>query len=111
MEHDVDTQRTVDVDSPHVTSVPSNYSGETDTQYERVERETEQAERAAKDRAREAERKTKKGYQDAKKSAKQGAAKAEAEAKQAAASLKENRDNPVVVGNFVVWTAVAAALG
>jgi hypothetical protein len=94
----------VDVDSPHVTSVPSNYSGETDTQYERIERETEA-------KARDAEVKAKKAYHDAKKSAKHGGAKAEAKAKHAADSLRENRDNPVVVGNFVVWTAVAAALG
>ncbi|MCJ1400082.1 hypothetical protein MMC11_003285 [Xylographa trunciseda] len=43
----------VDVDSPHVASVSSDYSGKTKTQVEREEREAEDAERAAREKERE----------------------------------------------------------
>ena len=111
VEHDLNPQARPDVNSPQVTSVPSNYSGETDTQYERIEREAEEAEETTRKRFHEAEGKAKTEYNKAKKAAKKGAREAEAEAQSAAASLKENRENPVVVGNFVAWTAIAAALG
>ncbi|MCJ1395555.1 hypothetical protein MMC18_008441 [Xylographa bjoerkii] len=47
----------VDVDSPHVASVSSDYSGKTKTQVEREEREAEDAERAARETEREAREK------------------------------------------------------
>lgn len=111
LQQDVAPQARVDVDSPHVATVPSDYSGETDTQYERIEREAEAAERATQQRFEEVESKTTREFRNVKKSVKRTAREAEDKAEEAAASLKQNRDNPVVVGNFAVWAGVAALLG
>lgn len=76
----------------------------TDTQAERIAREAEaDAQRIA---------------DNAGKKASSAKDKMSAEAKKAKASLKkdgktlaENRDNPVVIGNAILWTITAAAVG
>ena len=95
----------------HVHSVPSNYSGETDTQMNRMEHEAEDAEKEAKERFRKFEDSASKEYSKRKsvmsrkgKDAKDAFMHAENEA-------WANRDNPVVIGNVVLWTAVTATLG
>ncbi|KAH3911764.1 hypothetical protein HBH56_128240 [Parastagonospora nodorum] len=81
----------VDVDSPHISSVPSDYESQsvkTDTQSERQQREEEMHEEARrlKDKA----------------AAKKDAAKDKA---------RKNADNPVVLGNAIGAAVVATALG
>ncbi|KAI4649225.1 hypothetical protein J4E93_003539 [Alternaria ventricosa] len=81
----------VDVDSPHISSVPSDYESQsvkTDTQAERMEREEEIKEEAKhiKDRA---------------------AAKKEA----AKDKMKKNADNPVVLSNAVGLAVVGGIVG
>jgi hypothetical protein len=81
----------VDVDSPHISSVPSDYESQsikTDTQAERIEREDEVKQEAKhiKERA----------------TAKKDAAKEK---------VKKNADNPVVLSNAVGLAVVASVLG
>lgn len=93
----------VDVDSPHISSVPSDFESQeikTDTQKERIEHEAEAAERKTKEEAAKAAQKAK----DAK-------AAAKAKGGRAAHKFRQNSDNPVVIGNLVVGAAVATALG
>lgn len=81
----------VDVDSPHVSSVPSDYESQavkTDTQAVRKERE-EEIKREAENLK------------------KQTAAKKDA----AKDKLKKNADNPVVISNTVVAAVLAGILG
>lgn len=81
----------VDVDSPHISSVPSDYESQsikTDTQAERMEREEEVRQEA----------------QDLKDKA---AAKKEAAKEKA----KKNADNPVVLGNAVGLAVVGGIVG
>jgi hypothetical protein len=81
----------VDVDSPHISSVPSDYESQsikTDTQADRIEREEEVKHEAkhVKERA----------------TAKKDAAKEK---------VKKNADNPVVLSNAVGLAVVASVLG
>ena len=101
---DVENSSTVDVDSVHVHSVPSTYSGETDTQMNRLEHEAEDAEREAKARFEKFEKSTSKEYT-------KGKSAAARKGKQAQNAFNQNKDNPVVIGNAVIWTVVAATLG
>ncbi|KAL6702449.1 hypothetical protein ACN47E_001840 [Coniothyrium glycines] len=81
----------VDVDSPHVSSVPSDYESQTiktDTQAARQEREEEIKE-------------------EARNLKKQAAAKKDA----AKEKIKKNADNPVVISNAVGLAVVAGVLG
>lgn len=81
----------VDVDSPHVSSVPSDFQSQeiqTETQAERERLESEAREKAEK----------------VKEEAKQ---KADSAAKKA----KANSDNPVVLGNTVAVVALGGLLG
>ena len=67
VEHDTSsTTSLIDVDSPHISSVPSDYSGETSTQAEREEHEAEEAEREAKAKFEEVSNETKENYQKGK---------------------------------------------
>lgn len=86
------TASLIDVDSPHVSSVPPDYADQrvkTTTQAERLEREAELAKQKASEQARNAKDKAQ-GTGD---------------------SLRRNKDNPVVLGNAFLITAVSAALG
>ncbi|KAJ4289016.1 hypothetical protein N0V90_011358 [Kalmusia sp. IMI 367209] len=84
----------IDVDSPHVSSVPSDFESQsvkTDTQAERIEFEAQAKEaaahaQAAKDRAKE-------------------------RAKKDAHLAKENASNPVVLGNAVTVGILGTVLG
>ncbi|OAL47454.1 hypothetical protein IQ07DRAFT_589661 [Pyrenochaeta sp. DS3sAY3a] len=81
----------VDVDSPHISSVPSDYESQsikTDTQAERVEREEE-----------------------IKETAKDLRSKAAAKAQSAKERARKNADNPVVLSNAIGLTVVGGILG
>jgi len=97
---DDSTSSLIDVDSPHISSVPSDYESQsvkTDTQAERIEHEKE-------DEARQA-------AADAKKKAIELKEKAKAKTSKAGSRMKANADNPVVVGNALVVGILGAALG
>jgi len=97
---DDSTASLIDVDSPHISSVPSDFESQsvkTDTQAERIEHEKSDAARE-------------KGI-EAKKKASEAKEKAKAKASKAGSKLKANSDNPVVVGNALVVGILGAALG
>jgi len=97
---DDSTSSLIDVDSPHISSVPSDYESQsvkTDTQAERIDHEKE-------DEARQA-------ASDAKKKATEAKEKAKAKASKAGSRIKANSDNPIVVGNALVVSILGAALG
>ena len=102
---------TKDVDSDHVGTVVNNYSGETDTQMERLDREAEDAEAAAKERFQRFEDEARRDYSKGKNVAGKKATEAKRTLRRDYNEVKENRDNPVVIGNAVVWTVLAAVLG
>lgn len=84
-------QSLVDVDSPHISSVPSDFESQsikTDTQAERIEREEE-----------------------AKRAAKEAKEKAAAKASRGKHLAKENANNPVVLGNVLGVGILGTALG
>ena len=108
---EVESSSTVDVDSVHVRSVPSNYSGETDTQINRVEHELQDAEKESKARFEKFEDSASKEYSKGKSVASKKGKQAKDALKHAETEAWENKDNPVVIGNAVVWTIVAATLG
>lgn len=73
-----------------------------------------QAERIARDAENEAERarqKASKEAADAKEKASKEAKKAKAALKKEGKKLSDNRDNPVVVGNAILWGVTAAVVG
>ncbi|KAH7071894.1 hypothetical protein BKA63DRAFT_567823 [Paraphoma chrysanthemicola] len=81
----------VDVDSPHISSVPSDYESQsikTDTQAERKERE-----------------------EQIKEEAKNLKNKASAKKEQAKDKIQKNADNPVILSNAVGLAVVAGVLG
>lgn len=95
---DSSVQSLIDVDSPHVSSVPSDFesqSVQTDTQAERQRLEKEARDKAA--------------------DLKEKAALKKQQAKKRAAhdwqSLKANSDNPIFVGNAVTIAALGGLLG
>ncbi|EXJ95630.1 hypothetical protein A1O1_00752 [Capronia coronata CBS 617.96] len=97
----------IDVDSPHVTSVKSDFQDQkvkTETQAGRIEHEAEDKARAAAEKAADAAEKAKK------KAVTQGKGVKDA-LKKDGRKLSENRDNPVVVGNAVVWGVATVAIG
>lgn len=88
----------VDVDSPHISSVPSDFESQsvkTDTQADRIEME-DKAKQAASDAAAEA------------KAAKE---KAKAKASRGGHYARENADNPVILGNTLAVGILGTALG
>lgn len=81
----------VDVDSPHISSVPSDYESQsvkTDTQAERIQREDEVKEEAKRLRE-----------------------KAAAKKESAKEKARKNADNPVVIGNAVGLAIVGGIVG
>jgi len=97
------TSSLVDVDSESVHTVPSDFKEhdvKTDTQAARLEREAEQFEAQAEEKA----KKAKKEFAEKEKAAKEKAKKAEAK-------LEKNSDNPVFIGNAVAVVALSAGLG
>ena len=93
---DSSTSSLVDVDSPHISSVPSDYSGETETQHLRQEREREDAERQAEEAEREAKekfdevsQKTGKEYEKAKHTSAEKGKEAKHKAKEVAHDVNE----------------------
>jgi uncharacterized phage infection (PIP) family protein YhgE len=119
LEHDTaSTSSLVDVDSPHVSSVRSDFEDQavkTETQATRLEHESEDKARAAQKKAaakaQELKEESKKMADKAKKELSADAKKAEKELKKGMNSLSDNRENPVVVGNALLWGITAVALG
>ncbi|KAF2109928.1 hypothetical protein BDV96DRAFT_651494 [Lophiotrema nucula] len=88
----------VDVDSPHISSVPSDYESQsvkTDTQAERIELED----------------KAKKAAEEAKQDAKDAKDKAKAKAKRGGHYAQQNADNPVVLANALTVGILGTVLG
>lgn len=77
---------------------------QTETQAERLEQEAE-----AKTRAEVAQAEDK--AKEVKKKADSKAKEAKAAAKREAEHLDKNKDNPVYIGNYILWTLTAAAVG
>lgn len=77
---------------------------QTETQAERVQQETEAKARAAAARAEEKVDKLQKKAATEAKSAKK-------EIKHEAKKFDENKDNPVFIGNYILWGVTAAAVG
>merc|ERR1712000_745476 len=96
----------IDVDSPHVSSVKSDFQEQevkTETQAERMEHEAEDKARADAQKASEA-------AESAKKKAATKSKEVKDALKKDGQKLSENRDNPVVVGNALIWGITAVAL-
>lgn len=128
------TQSLVDVDSPHVSTVPSDYqshSTKTDTQAIRQQHEMEDAarekeamreraakakhefhkkEEAAKQELHEDGEQVRAKVNDVKETVKKSATEASDKMREAGHRAQENADNPVVIANTVVLTAVGAGL-
>lgn len=92
-------------------SVPSSFSGETETQQNRIKHELEVAEKEAKSRFGKFEEAASKDYAKGKSIASRKGKEAKDALKHAESEAWQNKDNPVVVGNAVVWAIVAAGLG
>jgi Family of unknown function (DUF5353) len=108
LEHsDAEGASLIDVDSPHVQSVKSDFEDQavkTNTQAERLEREAEaKAERASQ----QASAKAKSAKDKVSKEAK----KAKSTLKEDGRKLSENSDNPVVIGNALIWGIATVAIG
>lgn len=91
---DESTHSLIDVDSPHISSVPSDFESQTiktETQADRIEREIDQLQRQAAE-------KLKKD-------------RAKAKGRRAGQSIRDNAANPVVLGNVVTIGALGAVLG
>lgn len=97
----------IDVDSPHVSSVKSDFQEQavkTETQLERLEHEAEdKARAAAKEFSHEAE--------SAKKKAATKGKQIKDELKKDGKALSDNKDNPVVIGNALIWGIATIAIG
>lgn len=97
----------IDVDSPHVSSVKSDFQEQaikTETQAERIEHEFEDKVRAEAAKLAEAADSGKK------KAATKGKHVKDA-LKKDGKKLRDNADNPVVIGNAVVWGIATVAIG
>ncbi|KAG9514164.1 hypothetical protein KCU93_g9857, partial [Aureobasidium melanogenum] len=95
---DDDVHELIDVDSPHISSVPSDFQSQeiqTETQAERERLESEAREKA----------------QQAEKEAEELKEKAKQKAQKAADKAKANSDNPVILGNTVAVVALGGLLG
>ena len=96
----------VDVDSPHVSSVKSDFKEQeikTQTQATRIEHEAE-------DKARKYSQKAHEAASDAKKKAATKGKEAKEKAKAGGKKLQDNQDNPVVIGNAVILVVGSVAL-
>jgi len=85
----------IDVDSPHVSIVPSDYPVKSTTQVERLEREVEED----------------KNSEVANEKLRPSANPAQRGAGGRAAKLNRNKTNPVILGNAVLIAAAGATLG
>ncbi|KAK5101803.1 hypothetical protein LTS08_004262 [Lithohypha guttulata] len=110
----------VDVDSPHVSSVTSDFKDQavkTETQAERMAQEADHKARVesarAEEKVKEEANKAKEKAEEAKNKAAAKGKEVKKAAKQEARHLDANKDNPVFVGNAILWTvtAVAVAVG
>lgn len=125
----------MDVDSPHVSTVPSDFDAQsvkTSTQAERLEREEEEKEKEAaqaereqrrnssrasgkgKSKEKEKEKEKEKGAEKAKagkEKAKQGAHEAKERAESCIAKLRRNKGNPVVVANALLIAVASGIVG
>ncbi|TID26551.1 hypothetical protein E6O75_ATG01044 [Venturia nashicola] len=101
LEHTEDSVSSlVDVDSPHISSVPSDYESQsvkTDTQASRVEHEA--ADKALEDK------------KAAEAKAKELKDKAKAKASKAESRIKANSDNPVILANGLLVGILGTVLG
>ncbi|KAK2787253.1 hypothetical protein FQN52_007342 [Onygenales sp. PD_12] len=98
------TSSLVDVDSPHVASVPPDFESQ-------EIKTTTQAERISREDAEEAEKRLKEGEAAVRNAANAAARRGKKGASSAKARLRRNKTNPVVVGNALLIAAAGAGLG
>ncbi|KIX06374.1 uncharacterized protein Z518_04350 [Rhinocladiella mackenziei CBS 650.93] len=97
----------IDVDSPHVSSVKSDFQEQavkTETQAERVEHELEEKAHA------EAEKLSAAAESANKKAVTKGKEVRDALEKDRK-KLSDNKDNPVIIGNAIIWGLATLAIG
>lgn len=100
----------VDVDSPHISSVKSDYQDQEIKTETQAIREEHEAEDKAREEAKEAAERAEQKAQELGEKAKKEGRKAKAIAKKDAQKVSENRDNPVVIGNALIWGIGSIAL-
>ena len=103
----------MDVDSPHVSTVPPNYEKQdykTTTQVERVEREEERAEIAEEEKEQN-EKQKRRSESKGKERADAIRGGGERELSCSWAALMRNKNNPVVLVNAALVAAASAGLG
>lgn len=104
---DSEASSLIDVDSPHVQSVKSDFEDQvvkTETQAARLEREAE-------DKARAAAKAVQQEADSLKKKAATKGKEIKKELKKDGRKLEENKDNPVVIGNALLWTLAVVGVG
>ena len=88
----------VDVDSPHISSVKSDF----EEQATKTQPQATRTEHEAEDKAREYSQKASEAASDAKKKAAAKGKEAKEKAKAGGKKLQDNQDNPVIIGNAVL---------
>ncbi|MCJ1228017.1 hypothetical protein MMC12_004676 [Toensbergia leucococca] len=108
----------VDVDSPHISSVASDYTvgGDETTRKadefeEEISHQAEETKRTAKQKFDEVSKDASKNFDKAKKATSKKSGQAKEKASRAGDELRDNKDNPVIIGNAVVICAGSAILG
>ncbi|KAK2745670.1 protein transport protein bos1 [Myotisia sp. PD_48] len=123
-EEDVSTSSLVDVDSPHVSTVPSDFGSQgvkTTTQAERIEREQEAKAQQQQQQGQgqghqqghrqgDIKGKAREEKDQVKEKAKAATRKAQDKAADGCDKLNRNKSNPVVVSNAVLLTVLGAGL-
>jgi Family of unknown function (DUF5353) len=105
--HTTDTESLVDVDSAHVSTVPSDFSSQevqTDTQATRLQHEAEDIEAKAKKEYEADKKAAKEEYKKGKKIAKDEASKAKK-------SFDAHKDDPLYQGQAVAIVGISALTG
>ena len=107
----------VDVDSPHVQEVKSDFKEQavkTETQARRMADEADAKARAdaakAEKKAEELKEKAEKKAEELNEKAAAKAKEAKKEIKKDARKLQENSDNPVFIANYILWGITATAV-
>lgn len=107
LNHDDQPSSLIDVDSPHIQEVKSDFKEQavkTETQADRMAQEAEQMARAD---AKKAEDKA----EDLKKKAATKSKEAKSKLKEEGRYLDDNKDNPVFIGNAILWAVTVVAVG
>ena len=97
----------VDVNSPHISSVKSDFEDDAS----KAEAEGKKMAGEAEDKARDFAAEAKSAANDVSKKAKTKGKEAEKKMREGGKKLEDNRDNPVVIGNAILLAVGTIALG